>query len=85
MFVSRVDLGNGTGLELVIIPLKGSTMPGRWDRDTDSVMLCVVQNNRCCTCTPDSDWTRYTEKLGLSHPDAKRLAQWMSENPSAAC
>lgn len=80
MFVKPVDLGNGTGLELVIVPLKGSAMPGQWDTDTDLLMLCVVQNSRCCTCRPDDHWSRYTEKLDLLEADAKLLADWMSQN-----
>ena len=64
MFVKPVDLGNGTGLELVIVPLKGSAMPGQWDTDTDLLML----------------WSRYTEKLDLLEADAKLLADWMSQN-----
>jgi len=76
MFTGRIDLGNGTGLDLVIVPLKGSTLQGQWEEDTDLLMLCDVGNARCCTCSPNDHPNRYTEKLALSTSDAEGLANW---------
>ena len=80
MFVGSVDLGNGTGLELVITSLKGSTLPGRWDADTNLLMLCIVQNGRCCVCRATDHPSRYSEKLALPNDDANRLAKWLEAN-----
>ena len=43
MFVGSVNLGY-TNFELVIVPLKGTSLPGQWASRTDLVMLCHVQN-----------------------------------------
>jgi hypothetical protein len=80
MFVGPVDLENGTCLELVIAPLKGTALRGQWDTKTDLLMLCVMQTGRCCTCRPNDHSSRYVEKLGLSSDDAKDLSEWMSWN-----
>ena len=80
MFVGDVDLGNGTGLELVIVPLKGSSLRGQWEPSTDLLMLCVMQNGRCCTCTPCEHPSRFEEKLDLSTADAEGLADWLKNN-----
>jgi len=81
MFVGRVDLGNRTGVNLVIVPLKGTSLPGRWDTDTDLLLMCVLQNNRCCLCEPDEyQEDHYEESLGLVKGDAKRLTEWMVKN-----
>lgn len=80
MFVGSVDLGNGTGLDLVITSLVGSTMPGRWDTDTDLLMLSTVQNGRCCVCRTTDHPSRYVEKLALPSDDANRLAKWLEAN-----
>ena len=80
MFVGSVDLGNGTVLELVIVPLKGSALRGQWEANTDLLMLCVMQNGRCCTCRPTDHPSRFEEKLGLPRDDAQRLADWLKSN-----
>lgn len=80
MFVGPVDLKNGTCLELVIVPLKGTSLRGQWDTNTDLLMLCVVQSGKCCTCRPNDHSSRYVEKLDLSSDDAKHLSEWMSGN-----
>lgn len=80
MFVGSVDLGNGTGLELVIIPLKGSALHGQWETNTDLLMLCVMQSGRCCTCRPAGHPNRFVDKLGLSTDDAEHLAKWLKAN-----
>jgi len=77
MFTGNVALGNGTGLELVIVPLKGTTIPGQWEPDTDLLLLCVIQDGRCCTCSKTEHHTRFEEKLGLPRGDAKLLATWL--------
>jgi hypothetical protein len=41
MFIGNVDLGNGTGLELVIVPLKGTSLQGQWSFSTDLLLVCV--------------------------------------------
>lgn len=79
MFVGSVDLGNGTGLDLVITPLKGTSLQGQWKTKTDLLMLCVVQTGRCCICRAGDERDRYVEKLGLSTDDAERLSKWMKE------
>jgi hypothetical protein len=80
MFVEPVDLGNGTMLELVIIPLKDTTLPGQWSASTDLVMLCDVQRGRCCTCKLSDLSYRYSDKLGLSESDAEGLSRWLKTN-----
>jgi len=80
MFVGPVDFKNGTCLELVITPLKGTNLPGQWDTKTNLLMLCVVQTCRCCTCRPDDHPSRYEEKLGLPPDDAEHLREWMIGN-----
>ena len=80
MFVGPVILKNGTCMELVVTPLKGTNLRGQWDTKTDLLMLCIIQNGRCCTCCPNDDPSRYVEKLGLSSDDAKHLSEWMSGN-----
>jgi|LGOV01.1.fsa_nt_gb hypothetical protein len=80
MFVGPVDLKNGTYLELVVAPLKGTNLRGQWDTKTDLLMLCIIQNGRCCICRPNDDPSRYVEKLDLSDDDAKHLSEWMSGN-----
>lgn len=81
-FVGTVDLGNGTGLELVIIPLKNTELKGMWDKDTDLFLLCIMQNNSCCTFRPSGHFSRYVEKLGIGTADAKLLAEWLKNNIS---
>jgi len=81
-FVGNVDLGNGTGLELVIIPLRNTELRGMWEKDTDLFLLCIMQNNSCCTFRPSDHFSRYTEKLRISKADAKLLAQWLNSNIS---
>ena len=81
-FVGNVDLGNGTGLELVIIPLRNTELKGMWDKDTDLFLLCIMQNNSCCTFRPSGHFSRYTEKLRIPEADAKLLAQWLKDNIS---
>jgi len=78
MFVGNVDLGNGTDLELVILPLKGTELKGMWNKETDLFLLCLMQNSTCCTFQPSSHFTRYIEKLKISEGDAKCLAKWLS-------
>ena len=78
MFVGSVDLGV-THFELVIVPLKGTKMPGQWDVDTDLLMLCHMQSGKCCTCRLDDHPDRFTDKLGMSSPDAENLATWLKE------
>lgn len=80
MFVGPVDLKNGTCLELVIAPLKGTALRDQWDTKTDLLMLCVIQTGRCCPCRPNDHPSRYVEKLGLPPDDAKHLSEWMSGN-----
>ena len=50
MFVGTVNLNTGTRLELVIVPLKGSTLEGQWSLETDLLLLCVIQSCKSCTC-----------------------------------
>lgn len=78
MFTGIVALGNGTGLELVIVPLKGTTVPGQWGPDTDLLLLCTIQDGRCCTCSKTEHPSRFEEKLGLPNGDAKLLADWLA-------
>lgn len=78
MFVGPVDLKNGTCLELVIAPLKGTVLRGQWETKTDLLMVCVIQTGRCCPCRPNDRPSRYVEKLGLPPDDAKHLSEWMS-------
>lgn len=80
MFIGPVDLKNGTCLDLVIAPLKGTALRGQWDTKTDLLMLCVIQTGRCCTCHPNDDPSRYVEKLELFSDDAKHFSEWMSAN-----
>jgi hypothetical protein len=77
MFVGSVNLENGTGLELVIIPLNGSVLSGQWKANTDLLMLCVVQDGRCCTCRPTDHPSRFAKKLSLQMDDAEHLAAWL--------
>jgi hypothetical protein len=77
MFTGNVDLGNGTGLELVIVPLKGTSLPGQWKADNDLLLLCVMQSGRCCTCRKADHAERLVDKLGLTRDDAERLAKWV--------
>jgi len=79
MFVGDVDLGNGTGLELVILPLKGTELKGMWGKETDLFLLCLMQNSTCCTFRPSDHFSRYVEKLRIPEGDAKCLAKWLSE------
>jgi len=79
MFVGNVDLGNGTSLELVILPLKGTELEGMWDKDTDLFLLCLMQNCICCVFRPSDNFSRYMEKLRILEADAKCLAEWLSE------
>lgn len=82
IFVGNVDLGNGTGLELVIFPLKNTELRGMWEKDTDLFLLCLMQNNTCCTFRPSDHFSRYVEKLRIFEADAKLLAQWLKKNIS---
>ena len=78
MFAGNVDLGNGTGLDLVILPLKGTELQGMWAKDTDLFLLCLMPNS-CCTFEPSGHFSRYVEYLGITEADAKCLARWLSE------
>lgn len=80
MFVGPVDLENGTMLELVIIPLKGTALSGQWNANTDLMMLCDVQHGRCCTCHLSDHPSRFVEKLALPPDDAERLSNWLKTN-----
>jgi hypothetical protein len=80
MFVGTVDLGNGTQLELIIIPLKGSYLRGRWDSKTDLLLLCEMGSGKFCICRPSDHPSRYNEKLGLPLSDAEHLARWLQSN-----
>ena len=80
MFLGRVDFGNGTGLDLAIMPLKGTSLPGKWNTDTDLLLMCVLQNGRCCLCEPNEYPDHYEKRLGLLKGDARRLADWMAKN-----
>jgi hypothetical protein len=82
MFVGSVDLGNGTALELIIVPLKGFPLRGQWENNTDLLLLCVMQSGKFCTFRPSDDANRYVDKLGLSIADARLLAQWLQNNPA---
>jgi len=77
MFTGNVDLGNGTGLELVITPLRGTSLRGQWESDNDLLLLCVMQTGRFCTCHKLGQAGRFEDKLGLSHDDAELLAKWL--------
>lgn len=79
MFVGSVNLGL-TNFELVIVPLKGTSLPGQWDMDTELLMLCHMQSGRCCTFSTDVHPDRFVDKLELSIPDAANLANWLNEN-----
>lgn len=79
MFVGSVDLGY-TNFELVIVPLKGTTLLGQWNMDTDLLMLCHMQSGRCCTCSTDVHPERFVDKLGMSQTDAANLSKWLKEN-----
>ena len=83
MFVGKVDLGP-TGLQVLVVPLKGTKLEGCWDIDTDLLYLCVHQSGRCCACKAGDHYNRFEEKLGLSKPDAEGLAKWLKGtfNPS---
>jgi len=80
MFVGSVDLENGTGLNLVIAPLKGTKLGGCWDKNTNLILVCVMQTGRCCCCSPDTHPDRLIDKLGLGKDDAERLALWLKKN-----
>lgn len=77
MFVGNVILGNGTGLELVIVPLKGTELQGQWKSNNDLLLLCVMQSGRFCTCSKSDHPSRFVDKLGLAPDDAERLANWL--------
>lgn len=79
MFVGSVDLGD-TNFQLVVVPLKGTRLPGQWDMDTDLLMLCHMQSGRCCACRADDHPNRFVDKLGMFDLDAKNLAKWLKEN-----
>ncbi len=79
MFVGSVDLGY-TNFELVIVPLKGTSLPGQWNMDTDLMMLCHMQSGKWCTCRPNEHPDRFVDKLGMSNPDAENLAEWLKKN-----
>ena len=82
MFVGSVNLGH-TNFELIVVPLRGTRLPGQWDMDTELLMLCHMQSGRFCTFTTDEDPDRFVDKLGMSKPDAANLAKWLKENPVA--
>ncbi len=76
MYTGTVELGT-TGFELVIVPLKGSEIKGRWDKDTDLYLLCHIQDGRCCTFRRGDHYNRFINSLGLDEYDAKNLAKWL--------
>jgi hypothetical protein len=79
MFVGNVDLGNGTGLELVILSLKGTSLRGQWEANNDLLLLCVMQSGRFCTCRKTDHPQRFVDKLGLERDDAEHLAEWLKK------
>ncbi len=81
VFIGTVDdLGNGTGLDMVINRLQGTSLGTYWNTDTDLLLLCVMQTGRFCVCRPNDHYSRYVEKLNLSSDDAILLAKWMQKN-----
>ncbi|EKD80852.1 MAG: hypothetical protein ACD_39C02123G0004 [uncultured bacterium] len=79
MFTGKVSLGNGTGLDLAIFPLTGTSFPGYWESDNEFFLLCLVAHNRCCICRCNDHPSRFEEKLELPEDDAIRLASWLSK------
>lgn len=79
MFVGSIGLGV-TGFELIIIPLKGTSMKGGWGKNTDLLLLCHFQSGRFCVCSPSPHYSRFVDKLGMPEVDAKNLANWVKEN-----
>lgn len=78
MFADRINLTNGTELELVIIKLNGTKIQGQWETDTELLLLCHIPSNRCCTCKKVETPHRFQETLGISREDAVLLANWLS-------
>jgi hypothetical protein len=80
MFAGVANIGNGTMLEILISPLKGTRIPGQWEADTTSFVICVINNGRFCNFEPGTHPERFAEKLALPRPDATLLAQWLETN-----
>jgi hypothetical protein len=78
MFAGSIDLGM-SNFELIIFPLKGTTIPGRWDKDTDLLNVCYLHSGRFCICRPGDHPSRYEENLGLGQADADALAKWIDD------
>jgi len=80
MFVGAVNLGT-TNFELVVVPLKGSELRGRWDPNTDLLLLCHLQTGRFCVCRSGDHSSRLKEYLGIGDYDAQNLAEWLKTTP----
>jgi hypothetical protein len=76
MFAGRVNLGKYSAYDIVVFPLKGTTIPGRWDAGTDLLMLCLDQR-RCCVCRPSDHPSRFVETLGLGEVEAEEMSKWL--------
>ena len=79
MIARSVDLGNGTELQLVIAPLKGTDLRGQWKTDNDLLLLCLMQTGRFCTCHKGDPADRFVDKLALPRADAQCLAEWLKK------
>lgn len=69
--------------DLVVVPLKGTALDGRWGTSTDLLLLCHIQSGKFCICRPGDHPSRFEEKLGMSELDAEYLATWVEETFSA--
>jgi hypothetical protein len=83
MFAGTVDLGNGTGLEILVFPLKGTRIPGRWEVNSGDFIICLINNGRFCQFSPDPHVARFIDKLALPTTDASRLVDWLENNESS--
>ena len=79
MFAGRVAVGKYSEYDVVVVPLKGTKIQGRWETNTDLVMVCINQQ-RCCVCEPGDHYSRFMEKLGLEEVEAQELAKWLESN-----
>jgi hypothetical protein len=82
MFAGTVDLGNGTGLEILVFPLKGTRIPGRWDVNSGDFIICLIGHDRFCQFSPNTHVARFIDKLGLGTADASGLVDWLENNES---